>query len=106
MDPEYFIMIFLKCDQQDHPQDPARNHFSGTHGQAVEAETLYQGKAFDQQTVSVDKYQRNNDRVGDNRADGCAPFPFPQGIGAERTQKRGQRAENNIGQGAACQDVA
>lgn len=83
MDPEYFIMIFLKCDQQDHPQDPAGNHFSGTHGQAVinvalpDAETIYD------KAVAVDQYQGHYERVCENGRQRSTPFPSAQSISTQ-----------------------
>lgn len=103
---EYTVSIFRQHRQQNHSQYPTGNHFSRADGQAVETETLYQGHALDQQAVAVDQYERHNNRIRENRADGRTPFPFSQGISAERAEQRCQSTKNNIGQSTARHDIA
>ena len=86
MDPEYFTTIFLKCDQQDHPQNTTGNYLSGTYGQTVETIALQGVEALDDKAIAVDEHERYYEGIGDDRADGSAPLPFPQSIGAQRAE--------------------
>ena len=55
--------------------------------------------------IRVPKYKRNNDGIGQDGRQAAEPAVLTQHIAADSADECGQGPENNIRQGASCQNI-
>lgn len=92
------ISVFQQCEQQDHSENAAGNHFTRCDG--------HERKPQRPDAVAVQQHQRHNDGIGHDGRDRREPFAASlKQISTKGAEKRGNRSENDVGQCAAGQNI-